>query len=154
MKYIKTIFLTFLLISTPLAHADGVSWCLKTYKNHFKASKTAMIASGAAGGIASVVTFIAAAPFAIIPLAITGGAMATSAYYKNQYEKAYILIGESDPKYRGEYKYVLRIAKSARLSPGKVSQIVWKNEKHFCAGKTPWTYRKIRKAIKKRKLTL
>lgn len=154
MNYIKTIFLTFLLISTPLAHADDKAWCLDAYKKHYMASKKAMIASGVAGGGASLITLIAAAPFALIPLAITGGAVATAAYYKNQYEKAYILIGESDPKYGGKYKYVLRVAKSAKKSPGNVSQIVWKNERYFCTGKTPWTYRKIRKSIKKRKLTL
>jgi|GEM_PF-3386039 len=153
MNYIKTLFLAFLLISTPLAHAEK-AWCLDTYRKHFTASRQAMIASGALGGTASLVTLLAAAPFALIPLAITGGALATAAYYKNQYEKAYFLIGEADPKYRGKYKYVLRVAKSAKKSPGNVAQIVWKNERKFCIGKTPWTYRKIRKSIKKRKLTL
>ena len=153
MNLIKTLFLAMLLISTPLAHAEK-SWCLDTYRKHYTASRQGMIAAGTAGGAASLITLIAAAPFASIPLAITGGAVATAAYYKNQYEKAYFLLGESDPKYEGKYKYVLRVAKSAKLAPGSVSQIVWKNERHFCTGKTPWTYRKIRKSIKKRKLTL
>ena len=153
MKFIKTLFLASLLISTPLAHAEK-SWCLDTYRKHYTASKKAMISSGVVGGATSLITLIAAAPFALIPLAITGGAMATAAYYKNQYEKAYFLIGEADPNYNGKYKYVLRVAKSAKMSPGNVSQIVWKNERKFCTAKTPWTYRKIRKSIKKRKLTL
>jgi hypothetical protein len=152
MNYIKTIFLTFLLISIPLAHADNEAWCLDTYRKHYNSSKKAMIATGAITLLSTVA--VSAGPFGIIPIAIAGGALVTASYYKNQYEKAYFLIGESDPKYQGKYKYVLRVAKSAKQSPGKVSQIVWKNERYFCNGKTPWTYRKIRKSIKKRKLNL
>jgi len=153
MKYFKMSLLVSLLFLTPLAQAEQ-SWCLETYSKHIKASHGALIASGVTGGAATGITLIAAAPFAIIPLAITGGVMATAAYYKKQYEKAYALIVESNPDYQKNYKYVLRVAKSAKLPPGQTAQIIWKNESSFCKGKTPWTYRTIRKAIKKRKISL
>jgi len=152
MKYFKISLLLSLFFLTNSALAEE-AWCLKSYSKHYQAAKKAVVASGVATGAAAISSaFIG--PFALIPVAIAGGGIVTAKFYQHQYEKAYALIKESNPNWNESYKYVLRVAKSAGLSPGQTAQIVWKNESKFCTGKTPWIYRTIRRAIKKRKLTL
>jgi len=150
---VKFFFLIAFFISS-VANAQTEATCLKTYDKHYKAAKAATVTIGTAGIIGSGIAIALTGPFGIIPLAISGGAVATSYYYKKQYEKAWFLLKESKPRSTFPLKYVSRIAANSGLNSKKVVKIIWKNEAKFCKGKLPWTYRKIRKAIKKKKLTL
>jgi len=138
---------------SPVLKAKNTAICLKTYDTHFKIAKTATAASGTAAIIGGGIGIALAGPFGIIPLAIAGGAAVTSYYYKKQYEKAWFLLKEVTPNSQLVPKYVNRIAANSRMESKTVARIIWKNEPKFCKGKLPWTYRKIRKAIKKKKLT-
>jgi len=151
MKILKTLFV--LVFSTSL-YAQTDATCLKAYDRHLRAAKTATVTVGTAGIIGSAVAIALTGPFGLIPLAIAGGAAATAFYYKKQYEKAWFLLKEVKPRSSFPQKYTSRIAANSGLRPNQVKKIVWKNEAKFCKGVTPWTYRKIRKAIKKKKLTL
>lgn len=150
MNYLKNTIFVFLLIFSSIAQSGDKSWCLDTYKKHYNMAGKALKVTSALGVVS--IAALAAGPFGLIPIAVAGGSIATASYYKKQYEKAHGLITESDPKFKDKYDLVLRVAKSAKLSPGQTAQIVWKNEAKFCKGKVPWTYRTIRRAIKKRKL--
>lgn len=143
-----------LLLFSTTVFAQNDATCLKSYDKHLKAAKTATATVATAGIIGSGVAIAMTGPFGLIPLAIAGGAVATSYYYKKQYEKAWFLLKESKPRSSYPQKYTARIAANAGLNARQVARIVWKNEAKFCKGATPWTYRKIRKRIKKRKLTL
>jgi len=142
-----------LLFSTSL-YAQSDATCLKAYDRHLRAAKTATVTIGTVGIIGSAVAIAMTGPFGLIPLAIAGGVAATSFYYKRQYEKAWFLLKEAKPRSSFPHKYTSRIAANSGLRPQQVIKIIWKNEAKFCKGATPWTYRKIRKAIKKKKLTL
>ena len=148
----KTFFLILLFSTSLYAQNDAV--CLKSYDKHYTAAKAATAAVATGGIIGSAVTFAMAGPFGLIPLAITGGAAITSYYYQNQYKKGWFLLKESKPRSSYVKKYTSRIAANSGLKQQVVAKIIWKNEAKFCKGATPWTYRKIRKAIKKKKLTL
>lgn len=148
------IFLLITLFFSSTLYAQTDATCLPTYDKHYKIAKGAAATIGTAGLIGSGIAIALTGPFGIIPLAISGGAVATSYYYKHQYEKAWFLLKESRPRTTFPFKYVGRIAANSGLRPQKVARIIWKNEAKFCKGKLPWTYRTIRKAIKKKKLTL
>ena len=151
MKIFKVIFI-FLFSTSLFAQRDAT--CLKAYDKQNEIAKAATATVATAGIIGSGIAIAMTGPFGLIPLAIAGGAAATAYYYQHQYKKAWFLLKESTPNSSYLQKYSGRIAANSGLRVEQVNRIIWKNEPKFCKGVTPWTYRKIRKAIKKKKLTL